>query len=187
MEIPVLVRSLKSSILSSARFQMCKTLWGVGSASVEQSRREANLVAQGDGKFGPGGWPQNPSKQQQPLQIIKDQMNFATGVRITNLVRQVLGSIKMTEALNPRYLVLKVSNLPQCNWKRFSLDLTYRKPVLKRWYFLAKVDQDNTIAFFKRSFVRTCVRNLENHASGESQTFDGICIASFFISFTCIS
>ena len=52
MEIPVLVPSLKSSILSSTTFQMGETFWGV-SAAVEQSRRKANMVAQGDGKFGP--------------------------------------------------------------------------------------------------------------------------------------
>ena len=55
MEIPVLVRSLKSSILSPTSFQMGKTFWGVASAAVEQSRRKANMVAQGDGKFGPIG------------------------------------------------------------------------------------------------------------------------------------
>ena len=57
MEIPVLLWSLKSSILGSTSFQMNKTFWGVVSASVEQSRRKANMVAQEDGKFGPGGWP----------------------------------------------------------------------------------------------------------------------------------
>ena len=55
MEIPVVVRSLKSSILSSTSFQMGKTFWGVVSAAVEQSRHKANMVAQGDGKFGPLG------------------------------------------------------------------------------------------------------------------------------------
>ena len=30
---------------------MGKTFWGVVSAAVEQSRRKANMVAQGDGKF----------------------------------------------------------------------------------------------------------------------------------------
>ena len=30
------------------------------SAAVEQSRRKANMVVQGDGKFGSRGWPQNP-------------------------------------------------------------------------------------------------------------------------------
>ena len=53
MEIPVLVRSLKSSILSSNSFQMGKAFCGVVSAAVEQSRRKANMVAQGDGKLGP--------------------------------------------------------------------------------------------------------------------------------------
>ena len=53
MEIPVLVRSLKSSILSSTSFQMDKTFWGVVSAAVEQSRRKVNMVAQGDGEI----WP----------------------------------------------------------------------------------------------------------------------------------
>ena len=62
MEIPVLVRSLKSSILSSTSLQRDKTFWGVESAAVEPSRRKANMVAQGDGKFGPWGWPQGPFK-----------------------------------------------------------------------------------------------------------------------------
>ena len=60
--ILVLVRSLKSRILSSTSFQMGKTFWGLVSAAVEQSRRKANMVAQGNGKFGPWGWPQDPSK-----------------------------------------------------------------------------------------------------------------------------
>ena len=55
MEIPVLVRTLKSSILSSTSFQMGKTVWRVVSAVVEQSRRKANMVAQGGGKFDPRG------------------------------------------------------------------------------------------------------------------------------------
>ena len=59
MEIPVLVRSLKSSILSSTSFQMGITFWGVVNAAVEQSRSKANMVAQGHGKFGHRGWPQN--------------------------------------------------------------------------------------------------------------------------------
>ena len=53
MDLPVLVRSLKSSILSSTSFQMGKTFCGVVSAAVEQSRHKANMIAQGDGKFGP--------------------------------------------------------------------------------------------------------------------------------------
>ena len=52
-EIPVLVRSLKPSILSTTSLQMDKTFWGMGRAAVEQSRRKANMVARGDGKFGP--------------------------------------------------------------------------------------------------------------------------------------
>ena len=44
MEIPVLVRSLKTSILSSTSFQMGKTFWGVVSAAGEQSRRKDNIV-----------------------------------------------------------------------------------------------------------------------------------------------
>ena len=48
MDIPVLVRSLKSSILSSTSFQMGKTFWGVASAAVEQSMRKANIIAQGN-------------------------------------------------------------------------------------------------------------------------------------------
>ena len=44
----------KSGIaIEKTSFQMDKTVWGVVSAAVEQSRRKANMVAQGDGKFGP--------------------------------------------------------------------------------------------------------------------------------------
>ena len=46
---------------------MDKTVWGVVSAAVEQSRRKANMVAQGDGKFGPWGWPQDSSKQKKSV------------------------------------------------------------------------------------------------------------------------
>ena len=54
-KIPVLLCSPKSSILSSTSFQLDKTFWGVGSVAVgiEQSGRKDNMVAQGDGKFGP--------------------------------------------------------------------------------------------------------------------------------------
>ena len=56
MEIPVLLWLLMSSILSSTSFQMGKTFQGVVSAAAEQSRRKANMVSKGDGKFGPWGW-----------------------------------------------------------------------------------------------------------------------------------
>ena len=42
---------------------MGKTFWGVVSAAVEQSGRKANMVTQGDGKFGPWGWPRDPPNQ----------------------------------------------------------------------------------------------------------------------------
>ena len=45
MEISALIRSLKSSILSSTSFQMDKSFWGVGIAAVEQSSRKANMIA----------------------------------------------------------------------------------------------------------------------------------------------
>ena len=73
MEIPVLVRSLKSSILSSTSFQMDKTFWGVGSAAVVQSRRKDNMVALGVGKFGPWDWPKNPSKAKKNLVDVTKQ------------------------------------------------------------------------------------------------------------------
>ena len=53
IETLVLVRSLKSSVLSSTSFQMGKTFLGVVGAVVEQSRRKANMVAQGDRYFRP--------------------------------------------------------------------------------------------------------------------------------------
>ena len=43
----VIVRSLKSSILSSTSFQSDKTIWRVVSAVVDQSGLKANMVAQG--------------------------------------------------------------------------------------------------------------------------------------------
>ena len=62
MEIPVLVLSLKSSILSSTSFQMGKTFWGGVSAAVEQSRCKAptwllretgNLALKADPRISP--------------------------------------------------------------------------------------------------------------------------------------
>ena len=70
MEIPVLVRPLKSSILSLTSHQMDKTFWEVVSAAAEQSKGKANTIAWGHGKFGPWGWPQNPSKPKKNLIII---------------------------------------------------------------------------------------------------------------------
>ena len=55
MEMPVLVRSLNSSILSSASFQLDDAIRGVGTAAVKHSRPNANIVVSGDGKFGSGG------------------------------------------------------------------------------------------------------------------------------------
>ena len=46
-EIAVLARSLKSSILSSTSFQLDETFWQMMSAAEEQSRRKANMEAQG--------------------------------------------------------------------------------------------------------------------------------------------
>ena len=51
MEIPILARSLKSSILSSTSFYLDNIFWRVESAAVGQSRRKANMVAQGDGNL----------------------------------------------------------------------------------------------------------------------------------------
>ena len=71
----VLVQSLKSSILSSTSSQLDDTFWGVGSAAVVvQSRRKANMVAQGDGKFGPSGLPQYPFKTTKNVAIILDDI-----------------------------------------------------------------------------------------------------------------
>ena len=57
-------QSPRSSILSSTGFQLGKTSWEVLSTALEPSRRKANFVAQGDGKFAscPWGGLQNPSK-----------------------------------------------------------------------------------------------------------------------------
>ena len=45
MKIPVLMKSLKSSILSSTSFQLDNIFWGVGRATVEQLRCKASVVA----------------------------------------------------------------------------------------------------------------------------------------------
>ena len=73
MAIAFLVWSRKSSFLNSTSFQLGKTNKGLVSAAVEQSRRKAYLHAQGDGKFIPWGWPQNPSK---PKKKILDRMDM---------------------------------------------------------------------------------------------------------------
>ena len=50
------------------QFSDDKTFWGMASAAVEQSRRKANRVAHGDGKFDPCCRPQDPSKpKKRPL------------------------------------------------------------------------------------------------------------------------
>ena len=44
--------------------------WGLVSAAVEQSRCKASMVAWGDGKFGPIGWPRIPSNQKGKIYLI---------------------------------------------------------------------------------------------------------------------
>ena len=113
MEIPVLVRSLKSSILSSTSFQMGKTFWEVVSAAVEQSRRKANIVAQGDGKFGPRGWPQNPSKpkkrvRQSPRLEMIGRTDFQPQQSILNRQPSAMhlsGRDIITQMIIPLYLI----------------------------------------------------------------------------------
>ena len=54
LELPVIIRSQESSILSSTSFQLYNTFQGMAStAIVEKSRRKANMAAPGDGKFAP--------------------------------------------------------------------------------------------------------------------------------------
>ena len=47
VEIPVLLKSQKSRVLSSTSFQMDKTFRVEASAAVEQLRRKANMVVKG--------------------------------------------------------------------------------------------------------------------------------------------
>ena len=63
---------------------MGKTFRGVVSAAVEQYRRKANMVAQGDGKLGPRGWPQNPSKPKKGI-IIANVRMYTNGNKPTIL------------------------------------------------------------------------------------------------------
>ena len=53
MKIQVLVRSIKSSILSLTSSSWNDTFWGLRSAAVKQSRCRFNMAAKGDRKFGP--------------------------------------------------------------------------------------------------------------------------------------
>ena len=48
------------------------------SAAVEQSRGKANMVAQGDGKFGPWGWLQGPSKPKKWLTDVPFNFYFSS-------------------------------------------------------------------------------------------------------------
>ena len=69
MEMPVLVWSLKSSILSLTSFLLDETFCGVMSTAMEQSRCKDNMVAKGGGIFGPWGWPQNSSNLKKKIMI----------------------------------------------------------------------------------------------------------------------
>ena len=62
MGIPVLLRILKSGILSSTSFQLDKTFWGVGRAAGEQSRRKTNMVAREAGNSALEADPNIPGK-----------------------------------------------------------------------------------------------------------------------------
>ena len=80
------------NIVSSADFQLDKTSWWVGSAVVEQSRRKANMVAQGNGKFGPWGWPQDPSKPKKPFTKLfsgwcqDENTGSSTNIKVKNIL-----------------------------------------------------------------------------------------------------
>ena len=64
---------------------MGKYFWGVVIAAVELSRRKAKVVAQGDGKFGPWGWPKIPPNQKKgPCQWAADQLE--TGLSLSSLI-----------------------------------------------------------------------------------------------------
>ena len=63
MEIPVLVRWLKSSILVSTSLQMDKTFWGVVSAAVEQSGVKPAWLLEETGNSALEADPSIPSNQ----------------------------------------------------------------------------------------------------------------------------
>ena len=58
-----LLRSQKSSILSSTSFQMGKTFWGVVSAAVEQSRRKPTWLLRETGNSALEADPRIPPNQ----------------------------------------------------------------------------------------------------------------------------
>ena len=70
MEMPVLVRSLKSSILSLTSSRMGNTFWGVVSAAKEL---RANIAAQGYGIFGPEADPRISLKKKKKEKEKKKQ------------------------------------------------------------------------------------------------------------------
>ena len=59
---------------------MGKTFWGLVGAAVVQSRREANLVAQGDEKFGPR-IPQNKKKANHGVRKVKNTIKQTKRLR----------------------------------------------------------------------------------------------------------
>ena len=95
-KITVLVRSLESSILSSTSFQLDDTFWGVVSSTVEQSRREANLVAQGDGPEADARIPPNNN--------IKKHLQFQIVECIAVLCMHAVQSFCRSVCLIVRYL-----------------------------------------------------------------------------------
>ena len=119
MEKPVFVPSLKSSILSSARFQLDRTFWGVGSAVVGQSRRKARMFSEGDGKFGLCGWPQNPSKPNSP-KVVYLQTNSFLYRRFLSRTEYWLSSVILTWANEqPHHFKSRRSTSSSLIWSAF--------------------------------------------------------------------
>ena len=121
MEIPVLGRSLMSSILSSTSLQMDKTFWGVVSTAVEQPSRRANMVARGDGKLGPWGWLQNPSKpkygNKSKTEFSYDQASWTQPVfRSVKLSWEWWVLLKNNLGVKPTWLLRETGNLAPRGW-----------------------------------------------------------------------
>ena len=108
METPVIVQSLKSSILSSTSLQMDETFLGVVSAAVEQSSCRANTIARGDWKFGPWIWPRiPPNKKKEQIQLRSIRFAFFYA-RFGGRVPENTSAIAKKSARN---LAISITNL----------------------------------------------------------------------------
>ena len=134
-------------------FRWIKPSGGVVSAAVlEQYRRKANMVAQGDGKFGPWGWPQDPSKPKKMgnylrLTLTISTINYATEA-LYFFIKHFMCRVKidsqrhvqkcyLSNAVFPSWTVYLT---PVCNMNFFARVVKYctRSPFLTVFFLLTE-------------------------------------------------